>query len=211
LTKKILVGLVGGLLVIGIGVLVNSLALQDTTDVKAENERLKQEVMYLKLEVTKNKPEATGTLDEKDPCVKESVAYIIQRIRPQLDVSIVSQIDRAIMKYSKMYRIPPEFIVYLMKRESNFQPLAKSPVGAIGLMQVFPKWHRDKMQEMGINYEAVYHIDNNVRLGCWILREYYDATGSIEKALTRYVGGKHEKYVKDILVGFANEMIPKEK
>jgi hypothetical protein len=195
--------------VFGVGILMNSLALQDTANVKKQNADLKHTILKLKLEIEREKPQATGILDEKNPCDKESVAYIIHRLRPQLDVSIVRQIDKAIIKYSAMYQIPPEFIVYLMKRESNFQPLAKSKVGAIGLMQVFPKWHWDKMQEMGIDYKAVYHIDNNVRLGTWILREYYDSTGSIEKALTRYVGGKHESYVKDILVGFANEMIPK--
>lgn len=144
----------------------------------------------------------TGT-----PSMKVTVAPIIKRLKPKVDESILAEIDEAIMLYSKLYNIPPVFVVYLMKRESNFSPRAFSSVGAVGLMQVFPKWHRDKMDEMGITHEEVYDIDNNVRLGCWILRNYIDQTGSIDKALTKYVGGKHPQYVKDILVGYANEMM----
>lgn len=140
---------------------------------------------------------------------KKTVVPIIKKLRPQLDDKIAEEISKAIIKYSFEYRIPPEFVVYLMKRESRFDVLAKSKVGALGLMQVLPKWHKDKMDKMGITKNEVYHIDNNVKLGCWILRGYINETGTIEKALTKYVGGTHESYVKDILIGFTNEMIPK--
>lgn len=140
---------------------------------------------------------------------KKTVVPIIKKLRPQLDDKIAEEISKAIIKYSFEYRIPPEFVVYLMRRESRFDVLAKSKVGALGLMQIFPKYHKDKMDKMGIKINEVYHIDNNVKLGCWILRSYINETGTIEKALTKYVGGTHESYVKDILIGFTNEMIPK--
>ena len=140
---------------------------------------------------------------------KKTVVPIIKKLRPQLDDNIAEDISKAIIKYSFEYRIPPEFVVYLMQRESRFDVLAKSKASALGLMQVLPQWHKDKMDKMGITKNEVYHIDNNVKLGCWILRGYINETGSIEKALTKYVGGTHESYVKDILIGFTNEMIPK--
>lgn len=137
----------------------------------------------------------------------KTVIPIIKRLRPQLDDEIVDLINTAIIKHSFEYRLPPEFVVYLMDRESRFNPLAKSKAGALGLMQIMPKAHKDKLEKMGITVQQIYHIDNNVRLGCWILREYMNTTGSIEKALTRYVGGTHDGYVKDILIGFTNEMV----
>lgn len=154
-----------------------------------------------------------GTLKERvADLTKEqnkSVIPIITRLRPQLDDEIVDLINAAIIKYSYEYRLPPEFVVYLMDRESKFNPLAKSSAGALGLMQIMPTAHKDKLKTMGITVQQIYHIDNNVKLGCWILREYMNTTGSIEKALTRYVGGTHDGYVKDILIGFTNEMVPK--
>ncbi len=138
---------------------------------------------------------------------KPNVMPIIRRLKPSIDTVLLKEINEAIIKYSKMYDLPPELVVYVMKRESHFKPLAKSKVGAIGLMQVFPKWHKDKMEVMGITYDEVYEIDHNVRLGVWILSDYLDLHGTIDKALTRYVGGKHPSYVRDILVGFTHEML----
>jgi hypothetical protein len=85
--------------------------------------------------------------------------------------------------------------------------MVRSKAGAVGLMQIMVKAHTDKLKEMDIKAEAAYHIDNNVKLGCWIFREYFDRDKDIKKALTRYVGGNHDKYVEDILIGFTNEAI----
>jgi soluble lytic murein transglycosylase-like protein len=138
-----------------------------------------------------------------------SVTPLIMKLRPQLDPTIAKEINTAIIKYSREFRLPPTFVLHLMKRESNFDTLAKSKAGAVGLMQVMPKAHKDKMKKIGITNGDLYHIDNNVRLGCWILREYFNKTGSIEKALKRYVGGNHATYANDILIGFTNTMIPR--
>jgi len=138
-----------------------------------------------------------------------SVTPLILELRPQLDPSIAKEINTAIIKYSREFRLPPTFVLHLMKRESNFDTLARSKAGAVGLMQVMPKAHKDKMKKIGITNGDLYHIDNNVRLGCWILREYFNKTGSIEKALKKYVGGNHATYANDILIGFTNTMIPR--
>lgn len=138
-----------------------------------------------------------------------SITPLILQLRPQLDPTIAKEINNAIIKYSREYRLPPTFVLHLMKRESNFDVLAKSKLGAVGLMQVMPKAHKDKMKKIGITNGDLYHIDNNVRLGCWILREYFDLTGSIEEALKKYVGGNHSTYASDILIGFTNTMIPR--
>jgi hypothetical protein len=138
-----------------------------------------------------------------------SVTPLIMELRPQLDPSIAKEINTAIIKYSREFRLPPTFVLHLMKRESNFDVLARSKVGAVGLMQVMPKAHKDKMKKIGIANGDLYHIDNNVRLGCWILREYFNQTGTIEKALKKYVGGNHSTYANDILIGFTNTMIPR--
>ncbi len=139
----------------------------------------------------------------------KNIVPIINKLRPQLDDKIVEEIAGSIIKNSREYRLPPEFVVYLIKRESGFNVLAKSNKGAVGLMQVLPKWHQDKMKKDGITNSQLYHIDKNIKLGCWIFREYYDETGSVEKALKKYVGGNHNGYINDILIGYTNETIPK--
>lgn len=204
LSKKHLVWFVPVILAVvgGYGLLMHNVA--SSGKVMAKEERFKYELEIYTLQ------QQIKTKEERPVITKTattSIAPMIQRIRPQLDVAIINRIDKAVMKYSLMYKLPPEFVVCVMKRESNFNPLAKSRVGALGLMQVFPKWHRDKMQKMGIDTADVYHIDHNVRLGCWILREYLDRTGSVDKALRSYVGGKHPSYIRDILTMYVNEIM----
>jgi hypothetical protein len=176
-------------------------------------EGVKSDYMALKKEATSLLTEVTELQGQIDTLTKgnKNIVPIINKLRPQLDNSIVKEVAEAIVKYSREYRFPPEFVTYVIQRESNFNVLAISSKGAVGLMQVLPKYHGDKMKKMGINSSQLYHIDNNVKLGCWILRDYYNETGSIEKALTKYVGGNHNGYIDDILIGYTNETIPKVK
>ena len=132
---------------------------------------------------------------------------IIMRLQPRLDPDLARQISDAIRVYSNEYKLPPELVIHIIDRESRFRPMVRSSAGAVGLMQIMVKSHRDKLKEMGIKPEEADHIDNNVKLGCWIFREYFDRDKDIKKALLRYVGGNHEKYVEDILIGFTNEAI----
>jgi hypothetical protein len=138
---------------------------------------------------------------------KTDLEPIIRRLQPKLDGKLAERISNEILKYSSEYRLPPNLVIHVMNRESGFRPLITSKAGALGLMQVIPKWHKEKLEAMKISKNEVYHIDNNVKLGCWILREYFDQSGDIEKTLKKYVGGNHEVYIKDILIGFANEAI----
>lgn len=138
---------------------------------------------------------------------RTDILPIIMRLQSRLDPALARQVANAIQLYSNEYKLPPELVIHIIDRESRFRPMVRSSAGAVGLMQIMVKVHGDKLKDMKIKPEEAYHIDNNVKLGCWIFREYYDLTGDIKKALLKYVGGKHEKYVQDILIGFTNEVI----
>ena len=186
------------------GILVGAIALM-----AGNLEKKHQQEKYKQLEtIVVEYSEKISTLEDVVKKKDVSVTPMIVQLRPQLDPSIAKEINIAIIKYSREYRLPPTFVLHLMKRESNFDTLAKSKDGAVGLMQVMPRAHKDKMKKIGISNGDLYHIDNNVRLGCWILRDYFNKTGSIEKALKKYVGGNHATYATDILIGFTNTMIP---
>jgi soluble lytic murein transglycosylase-like protein len=192
---------------VGLGAITHDLGKQDLVYKRKEKAEYNVEIYLLKQRIATLELKASTDHRAGIQTQARSVSELILRYKPKLNPSIIDRIDRAIMRYSEQYQLPPEIVVHLMKRESNFNTRAFSSVGAVGLMQIFPKWHKDKMEEMGITHEEVYDIDNNVRLGCWILRQYLDQTNSIDKALTKYVGGKHPTYVTDILSGYTNEMI----
>ncbi len=69
-------------------------------------------------------------------------------------------------------------IVYgLMRRESLFDPLARSRVGALGLMQLMPATARRVAKRLGWNKpgtEEILAVDNNIRLGTSYFRSVLD-------------------------------------
>lgn len=49
-------------------------------------------------------------------------------------------LEQALKKFgNKIYRVDPLLFLALVRRESNFDPLAISPMGAVGLTQIMPK------------------------------------------------------------------------
>jgi len=81
--------------------------------------------------------------------------------------------------------LPAELVLAVIDVESNFDRFAVSRAGARGLMQVMPFW----LDEIGRPDDNLFHIDTNLRLGCTILRYYYDMeNGDLQRALARYNG-----------------------
>jgi soluble lytic murein transglycosylase-like protein len=84
-------------------------------------------------------------------------------------------------------KLDPLLILAVMAIESGLNPFAESPMGAQGLMQVMSKVHSDKFQEVGGSQAALNPVAN-IRVGALILKDYVNRTGSVEGALTSYVG-----------------------
>jgi soluble lytic murein transglycosylase-like protein len=83
--------------------------------------------------------------------------------------------------------LDPLLILAVMAVESRFNPIAESGTGAKGLMQVIPKYHPDKLgaREQG---KAALYPSINIRVGTRVLKEYIEATGSLEAGLQKYNG-----------------------
>ena len=81
--------------------------------------------------------------------------------------------------------LPPELVLAVIDIESAFDRFAVSVAGARGLMQVMPFWLAE-LEEPDAN---LFDIRTNLRMGCTILRHYYDMeTGDWFRALGRYNG-----------------------
>lgn len=93
----------------------------------------------------------------------------------------------------KKYNIDPLLILSVIAVESSFKAAVKSTAGAIGYMQIVPKWHKEKVSDTALLYDPEY----NVRVGTQILREYLDRYGSIDRALQKY-SGNTKGYAKKV-------------
>ncbi|WEN41155.1 Membrane-bound lytic murein transglycosylase C [Thauera sp. GDN1] len=81
----------------------------------------------------------------------------------------------------------PLLIVAIMAVESSFNPRAVSNMGAQGLMQVIPRYHKDKLgANRGRN--ALFDPVVNVRVGTLVLHEGLQRYGSMQRALQYYNG-----------------------
>jgi len=93
--------------------------------------------------------------------------------------------------------LPPEMVLAVIDIESAFNAYAVSSAGAQGLMQVMPFW----LDEIGRPGDRLIEIDTNLRMGCTILKYYYDMeSGDWTRALARYNGSLgSRKYSEKVL------------
>ena len=128
------------------------------------------------------------TLQERE---QQALAEFIAkrwRIAETAATSFVSIAYRA----GKRYSVDPVLILSVVAIESRFNPVAESVVGAKGLMQIIPKYHRAKLLEQG-GEDAVLDPEANIVVGVRILQEYVHRTGTLEAGLQYYNGARWDE------------------
>ena len=86
----------------------------------------------------------------------------------------------------KAIGVDPLLIIAVMAVESRFNPIAQSDRGAIGLMQVIPRFHADKFN--AARGESVLEPRINIQLGARVLKEYIRRGGTDVAGLQLYNG-----------------------
>jgi len=94
---------------------------------------------------------------------------------------------------SEEYGVDPIMVLSLMREESLFDPHAKSPAGALGLMQLMPQtaFRLDNHLKLGIdNTSQIYNAANNIHLGTYYLSILMKEFNSYAYALAAYNAGE---------------------
>ncbi len=82
--------------------------------------------------------------------------------------------------------VDPLLIIAVIAVESRFNPIAESNMGAQGLMQVIPEYHKSHLEAAGV--DSVLDPHDNIRLGARILKEYIRRGGTEVAGLQLYNG-----------------------
>lgn len=115
--------------------------------------------------------------------------YIARRYRVS-EVAVASFVDTA-YRAGARHSLDPLLILAVMAVESRYNPVAKSDMGAKGLMQVIPRFHLEKLAGHGGEL-ALLEPEINILVGAQILREYLNRFRDLETALQMYAGALDE-------------------
>jgi soluble lytic murein transglycosylase-like protein len=144
-------------------------------------------------------PEPVADFADLDRNQRVLAGFVSKRYRVALEA--VEPVVSAAYEAAHEFRLDPLLILAVIAIESRFNPIAESVVGAQGLMQVMPRFHRDKLAEHG-DGQNLLDPATNIYVGAHILHEYVRGTGSLESGLQRYNGALSDadaRYAKKVM------------
>ncbi len=118
------------------------------------------------------------------------------------------ELEPMINRFSRQHNLPPALIRAVIKAESDFDPLAVSRAGAVGLMQLMPQ------TAVQLDVRDLYDPEDNIGGGTKYLRQLLDRfRGNLPLALAAYNAGENlvdryrtvppinetQKYVRKVL------------
>jgi soluble lytic murein transglycosylase-like protein len=119
----------------------------------------------------------------RNPVDEASIARVLARENPQLAAPELARIARAVLRYSGKYDLDPELVTAVIMVESSALPSARSPKGAMGLMQVMPSM-LEPLRLVG-NFTTV---ESNIEAGCLILADNIRRMGEGDGILAYFWG-----------------------
>jgi soluble lytic murein transglycosylase len=117
-------------------------------------------------------------------CSVFAVNFIKKQLYPRV-------FNEYVEKYSNEFSVPEELVYAVIRCESDFDPNAKSHVGANGLMQLMPstlEWLSALLDEEAPTGEIT-DPETNIKYGTFYLNYLYQKFGSWETALAAYNAG----------------------
>lgn len=129
--------------------------------------------------------DARGTITltnvPNDPRYKRIIS---EAPRPRAFIS-KRELEPVIARHSRTHRLHPALIRAIIKAESDFDPMAISRAGAVGLMQLMPE------TAVQMNVQDLYNPDQNIGGGTRYLRQLLDRfNGNLPLALAAYNAGE---------------------
>jgi soluble lytic murein transglycosylase-like protein len=122
------------------------------------------------------KPEAVSRVDQ--------LASVVAR-RYRVADDAASEVVHAAFSEGRRHGLDPMLILAVIAVESRFNPFAASEQGALGLMQIVPRFHKDKLPDA---QASMLTPQTNIALGAKILKDAIQRGGSDAAGLQLYNG-----------------------
>jgi soluble lytic murein transglycosylase-like protein len=121
-------------------------------------------------------PSATGPLDGP---VAETTAPPVPQLSKEETLALIA--DAA-----ARYQVPKVFVTSIVAAESNFDCMALSDKGAIGLMQLMPETAQQFSADPKVPAQ---NIDAGTRYLRWLIDRYRKSSGSLQRTIAAYNAG----------------------
>lgn len=105
------------------------------------------------------------------------------------DTYLSEEIQNTCTKYGEEYGICPELLMAVIERESSGRADVVSSAGCVGLMQINPKYHTERMERLGVT--DLTDIDGNIHVGTDYLMELFEEHGDLYMVLMTYNMGEN--------------------
>jgi len=98
----------------------------------------------------------------------------------------VAAVIHPIVYAADRHKVDPALMLSIAKHESNLTPNVVGVTGDLGLMQINPRWHMHRFNNVDWRNPWA-----NASVGAYILADNMKETGTVKRALKRYVGGNY--------------------
>lgn len=128
-------------------------------------------------------PETPG--ENLSPRMQAALDYTARRYRVSSEA--LEPIFAAAQATARQLELDPLLIVAVIAIESRFNPFAESEMGAQGLMQVIPRFHKEKLPA-DAGKLPFFDPVINVQVGAQALNEYIRRNGGLHGGLQKFAG-----------------------
>lgn len=99
-----------------------------------------------------------------------------------------------VYEIAEEYDLEPELIIAMIESESSGRRKVVSSAGCVGLMQISPKWHSDRMEKLGVT--DLTDAYGNILVGCDFVAELYEKYEDTHTVLMCYNAGEYSGAVE---------------
>ena len=112
------------------------------------------------------------------------------------DEQLIQQYVNITVTEASKYSIDPLLILAIIETESGFNTRAYNQSGAMGLMQVIPRYHPDLLTQY---HQTLFDPNMGISIGIQVLIKFIQKhNGNFKKAINNYGGDRSGNYYKTI-------------
>jgi len=130
--------------------------------------------------------------DPVGPAWAGKIRQTLQAMRIPIRGQKLESLLRTVDENARRFGIDPLTVLAIIEIESEFDPMAVSPRGAMGLMQLRADTARELAQDLGIPWfrdEVLLDPDLNILLGTFYLSRLNERFGDLDAALAAFHAG----------------------